>query len=158
MNEDLSFGIQWARKATLSWFADLPAEHQLLPMPGVTSHLLWQLGHIYVIAENINEAMGFKREHDEAWRDLFCSGSKPREISAEAWPSWEAIMEALATQRDRLISRIEAADKALLNAPNPKPAGHRPETVRGWITHTIRHEAIHCGIMRSMMLYHRAQA
>lgn len=154
MNQDLCFGLKWARKATLQWFSKEPT-CKLDFMPGSTSHLTWQIGHIYVIAENINEALGFPRNHSEKWASLFQSGTKPNEMDPSSFPKWDGIITSLRSQEMDLLNKIQKADQELLDS-NPKPAGHRPDTVRGWITHTIRHEAIHCCIARIMKNYHHA--
>jgi hypothetical protein len=123
-------------------------------MPGSTNHLLWQLGHIYVIAENISEALGYERGHGESWWQLFSYGSVPQDVPATEWPGWAAIVARLEQQAPVLESRISEASLQDLASPNPRPAPHRPDTVRGWIVHTIQHETLHCGIMRQMRNYH----
>ena len=41
----------------------------------------------------------------------------------------------------------------ILSSPNSNPAPHRPDTVRGWIVHTIHHEVLQCGIMHQRRNY-----
>lgn len=157
-NPDLLFAVQWARRGTLQWYRDEPVPYALASMSGSTNHLLWQLGHIYVIAENINDALGYERDHEESWWQLFKYGSKPQEVAATEWPNWSMIVGRLEQQAPILEARISSASIQDIASPNPKPAPHRRDTVRGWIVHTIRHEDVHCGIMRQMRTYHRSMS
>ena len=155
-NPDLLFAFQWARRGTLQWYRDEPVPYALASMPGSTNHLLWQLGHIYVIAENISDALGYERGHGESWWRLFKYGTKPLQVAVSEWPAWPEIVGRLEQQATILEARISNASLEELASPNPRPAPHRPDTVRGWIVHTIRHEALHCGMMRQMRNYHRS--
>jgi hypothetical protein len=127
-------------------------------MPDSATHLLWHLGHIAVIAENISEALGHGRQSPEGWWQMFGSGSHPEGIAESDWPQWSAVIEELERQEQRLCSYLAAASDENMQRPNPRPAGHRPDTVYGWIAHTVRHEALHAGIMRKMRSYLNHQA
>ncbi len=98
----------------------------------------------------MHEALGQPREHSDEWWQLFKYGAKPLETPPGAWPSAGEILQRLRDQGPRLEAAIAAADEQALAAPNPSPAPHRPDTVRGWIVHTIQHENLHLGMISSM--------
>ena len=149
IDETLTFSFAYTRAKTLKQSA-IDQNTALRVMPGFSNHILWQLGHIYVIAENINEAVGNERSHSDKWWQLFRSGTSPMETPAEMWPDVSEVLQSLKDQHPILEKAIRHADPAVLSSLNPNPAPHRPYTVKGWIIHTIRHEALHLGAITMM--------
>jgi len=147
-NELLETGLAalaFARKATLGMIDTVPDDKLLhQPCPGA-NHAMWTIGHLACTDEHfMNKVFGRPFNKFEAWQDKFFMNSKPTENLAD-YPPITEVKEALANNREQLISCFKALDPAKLTSPLPGDLKDFAPSHAALISIIAWHEGMHAG-------------
>lgn len=112
--------------------------------PGLNNSILWHAGHALMLVEHLGlmPATGRGPSYPKGWFELFGWGSRPAEVSRDAWPQLSEVVERLREQLDRLRATIAVLTPGQLDRVVDRD---RNRTVRYSIVHGLHDEACHQG-------------
>lgn len=131
------------RKKTLKRLEDVTEEQARFVPSGLQNSILWHAGHAYVVTEWLTMgAMAAETTCPDGWFEMFSWMSKPEEVSADAWPTLQEVVQQLRVQHGRLHSAIQNIAAERLDQP---AADDATVSVRFRIMHGFHDEACHSG-------------
>lgn len=137
--------LAFARKATLGLLDGLTDDQWLHQPFAGANHAMWIAGHIACSDEYFTNKVGGRPFNKfEAWQDKFFMNSKPT-AEAKAYPPVTEVREALANNREQLISWFQTMDAAKLAAPLPDDLKDFAPTHGALIGTIAWHEGLHAG-------------
>lgn len=148
MNDALGaglFALEFARRNTLKFAEDIPADKLCVAPTADANHALWVLGHLAWTDDSILSALAGKPSALPAgFTEAFGMGSKPQP-DAKRYPSVAEVKTQLAGRREALTGWLKSLSPAQLAAPLPKElSGFAPD--HATLAATLAwHEGLHAG-------------
>jgi len=125
---------------------DLTPEQMVEQPHGVVNHAAWSLGHLVMSADGLANLLGLESEAPEGWATVFATGGIPANEPSQ-FPPKEELLDALASQHERISTAVERADPAWFGTPNPneKRRKHLPTVGDVVVFLMTSHEMLHLG-------------
>lgn len=134
--------VQFVRETTLKLAAHLNSDHLKTIPEGFNNNILWNLGHIYVIHENlIFKVSGEGTVMPEGFVEHFAPKTSPKDWGHSV-PSFETVVEKLKEQAERMANAFNGK----LDVTIPKALQFKTfeNTTNGDLLHFgMVHEAMH---------------
>jgi hypothetical protein len=139
--------FQWIRTNTLKLGESVDGTGLTEVPKGFNNNILWNLGHLFVTAENlVFKASGRETQLSAAYTEAFGGGTSPKTWTTEP-PAKEEILSKLSEQAKRLSDTFEGhLEEALPNVLTI--AGIDMKTVGDLLDFATVHETMHFTTMR----------
>jgi hypothetical protein len=134
--------IAFLRQSVVS----LTDEQMVLQSPEVPNHAAWTLGHVIHSCEQIGAEVGVPGWLPAGWAGRFGTGSTPVP-SAEAYPSREELLAALADAASRVRAALDVLPASGTAAPLPDVRAREvlPTVGHALVQVLAAHTAFHAG-------------
>ena len=125
---------------------DLTPEQMVEQPHGVVNHPAWSLGHLVMTADGLAGLLGLDPEAPEGWATVFATGGIPAG-DPSLFPAKRELLDALASQHERVGAAVERADPAWFATPNPDERRRRRFPTVGDVAVFLMtsHEMLHLG-------------
>ncbi|WEG10803.1 DinB family protein [Pullulanibacillus sp. KACC 23026] len=147
--------LKYVRQNTVKFAKSLDQEQALITPEGFNNNSLWNLGHIYIVHENlVMKASGREPIYPDGYVNLFKPGTRPSEWNEALPTSLEQVISHLEEQGQRFAQTFEGhLDETI---PEPVTFPKFPlSTVRDLINFALAHETAH---LTTIKLYKRLLA
>lgn len=111
-----SYGICLDRVRSL--VSELNEDQMVRQTDGLPNHPAWTIGHLIYSAQMIGEEIGIPAWLDEAWLELFRTGTTPQADRC-IYPSKDELLDALSSASARLSQRLQKMTDDELAGPLP---------------------------------------
>ena len=125
---------------------DLTPEQMVEQPHGVVNHPAWSLGHLVMTADGLARLLGLDPEAPEGWATVFATGGIPAN-DPSLFPAKRELLDALASQHERVGAAVERADPAWFATPNPDEKRRKrfPTVGDAVVFLMTSHEMLHLG-------------
>ena len=137
MGDFLFEQLRFTRNVTLKAVEGITEDMANTIHPGFRNHILWNLGHIYLVQEKFGfQLAGFPASLTAEFSDLFANGTTPLNWTGAA-PKLEDLIPMLKDQSERICTTFENQLDDQVDKPHTTSSGLTLKTPRELLNFTF---------------------
>lgn len=142
--------LQFVRQLNINLAKSVTEKQALTIIEGHNNHILWNLGHLYVVLEKFTFGWLGEQTHQlEALMPYFGNGSNPKDWD-DAVPSLADLIALMEQQVQRIESELSHRTKEVFKQPYVTSSGFQLDSLEELMSFDLYHEGMHLGIMKSI--------
>lgn len=142
--------LKFVRQLNINLAKAVDQETSLVILEGHNNHILWNLGHIYVVLEKFTFGwLGEETNRLDEFLPYFGNGSDPKKWD-RPMPSLNEWIDLLEDQMVRIERQLSTRTKETFKTPYVTSSGFQLDTLEELMSFALYHEGMHLGIMKSM--------
>lgn len=142
--------LKFVRQLNINLAKSVNEAEALQIIEGHNNHILWNLGHLYVVLEKFTFGwLGEEANRLDELTPYFGNGSNPKDWD-EKVPNLKEMIELLENQLVRIETELSERTKEVYKKPYVTSSGFQLDSVEELMSFSLYHEGMHLGIMKSI--------